>query len=262
VVTPSTGGSVWSPIVGGAITTVTTTATGSGYTFPPQLIVSAPPVGGIPATLTTTLTSGQIGTVTVVNPGAGYTTPPTIQIVNDSRDTTGTGAVLTAVISSSSGMMTGLICTNHGLAQTTVPTLAFSTGSMTATMLMNHVLTGWTVSTANASLQSNTLGIVYNGIATLGTAGSGSGRATFTNLITDIGVVQPRIGIITNFIQTNALVGSATGGTIVDAGFGFQQAPSIAIIPGGGAWPGTVLSCGSLAPTFGGISDTSYIQPI
>jgi hypothetical protein len=78
-VTPSSGSSTWTAIVGGAVnTTVTVGTAGSGYTFPPNVWFSAPPNGGIQATGYATISGGAVTAVTVTNQGAGYTSAPTI----------------------------------------------------------------------------------------------------------------------------------------------------------------------------------------
>ena len=147
-VTPSTGGSVWVPVVGGAInSTVAITAGGSGYLYPPILVIDAPPTGGIQATATCTISGAAINAVTVVNQGAGYTTAPNIRLINDPRDTVGSGGVLTVNATLvGSGALTALYPSNYGTSLTAVPTFTFSPASTTAaTAVMNFVVTGFTV---------------------------------------------------------------------------------------------------------------------
>ena len=70
------------PIVGGQIgAAATITAAGSGLLVPPLLVVSPPPLGGIPATMTCAISGGAIAAVTVVSQGAGYTAVPTVAVV-------------------------------------------------------------------------------------------------------------------------------------------------------------------------------------
>jgi hypothetical protein len=69
-------------IVGGALGGgVTVTAGGSGFAIPPVIALDAPPIGGIQATATCTITAGAIATVTLVNAGAGYTSTPNIYVL-------------------------------------------------------------------------------------------------------------------------------------------------------------------------------------
>ena len=70
------------PIVGGQVgAAATITAAGSGLLVPPLLIVSPPPLGGIPATMTCAISAGAVASVTVVSQGAGYTAVPTVAVV-------------------------------------------------------------------------------------------------------------------------------------------------------------------------------------
>jgi hypothetical protein len=73
--------------------TVTITNGGSGYTAPPTVTISAPPVGGIQATATANITAGSVTSVTITNPGAGYTGTPTITFSAPSSGTTATATV-------------------------------------------------------------------------------------------------------------------------------------------------------------------------
>ena len=78
-VTASSGASVWSTIVGGALnTSPTITNGGTNYDYAPILTVQAPPAGGIPASMTCTVSGGVINAVTVTNQGAGYTSAPLV----------------------------------------------------------------------------------------------------------------------------------------------------------------------------------------
>jgi len=79
---------------GGAVTSVTVTDAGSGYTDA-TVAFSAPPAGGVQATGTVQLDAGAITGVTITNPGKGYTAAPTVTITG----TGGTGATATAAVS-------------------------------------------------------------------------------------------------------------------------------------------------------------------
>lgn len=69
-------------IVGGTVAAPTVTQAGSGFTIPPLLIIDPPPVGGIQAQATCTVTAGGgINAVTVTVPGAGYATSPNFWIM-------------------------------------------------------------------------------------------------------------------------------------------------------------------------------------
>ena len=63
----------------GGVTSIELVGGGGVYTAPPTITLSAPPVGGTPATATCTIDStGAVNTVTVSSPGSGYTSPPTV----------------------------------------------------------------------------------------------------------------------------------------------------------------------------------------
>jgi hypothetical protein len=160
-VTASAGSSLWKAWVGGAIsTTVTISNGGSGYTYPPIVVISAPPPitsgGGIQATAICALTGGVVTSVTVTNQGAGYPTAPTITFVNDPREnpniaitgsttTFGSGAAAVATLTGA-GTVTGVVCQDHGTGLTAVPTLTFSGGggsSAAATAIMDWGITGF-----------------------------------------------------------------------------------------------------------------------
>ncbi len=61
----------------GAITAVTVTAGGSGYTAPPAVNITSPLAGGSGAAANATITNGAVTAVTVKSGGSGYLTPGT-----------------------------------------------------------------------------------------------------------------------------------------------------------------------------------------
>ena len=77
--TPVGGGATASStILAGAVTAVTPILGGSGYTVPPNVILTG--VGGTGATVIAVITLGVVTSFTVTNPGSGYTTPPIVTI--------------------------------------------------------------------------------------------------------------------------------------------------------------------------------------
>jgi hypothetical protein len=260
-VTPSAGGSTWVPVVGGANNgTVTITAGGSNYTFPPILIFDAPPAGGIQATGVCTISGGAINVVTVTNPGAGYTTVPNISVVNDPRDTTGSKGVLTAGALVGSGTLTALYPSAQGTALTAVPTFTFSPASTTAaTAVMNFVVTGFTI---GSGLSGTGYGNAQPFIV-LGSGGivSGTRAANVAGPIADVNLTIPRMAQLQGTSTAGGKAqASAVGASVVaDAGFGFQAVPSLVILPNGSGAPSTVAQ---LTAAVGGITDSSWIQRI
>jgi len=265
-VTPSSGSSKWQVVVGGAVSLTLTTATGTttagtGYNFPPIVVVDAPPAGGLQATaIVTSLTTGTVpvANVQIINQGAGYTSNPNLTFIPDPREqyaaTPGPTAVAVVVVTlTATGQVTGLYPTDSGTALTGVPTLTLTNATTTAlaTAIMNFCVTGvGTYTTGGSSLGSLTLLSVSNTIS------------ASTNFITNplhngVGVSFPRPARI-NATLSSGVASSTTGTVLEDQGLGIQQVPSMvplysitsttAVVP----QPGT--------PTVGGVTDTSYIQ--
>ena len=259
-VTASAGGSTWRAIVGGAInTTITITAGGAGYNFAPQLVIAAPPAGGLPATATCTVSGGVINAVTVVNQGAGYTTAPAVTILPDPREATQTApgpttaAVLTTALTGAN-TITGLVCTGQGTAQTAVPTLSFSGGggsSAAATAIMCFTMTSFSVGTATTAYGTSQPFFV----GTVG--GLTAGSTAYTNPLfqSQLSWVRPA-----QWNGTSAANGAvtATGAVAVDQGL-FQAVPNTYVLPSGSTTLPAALAI--VSANVGGISDTSMVQP-
>lgn len=65
----------------GCVTSIQVTATGSGYTKPPQVRIDPPHVaGGIQATAVSTVSAGGVSNILITNPGSGYLYPPTVTL--------------------------------------------------------------------------------------------------------------------------------------------------------------------------------------
>jgi len=140
-VTASAGSSVWRPVIGGAVSqTVTVGAGGQNYTYPPNVLFSAPPAGGIQATGYVTLSGGAVSSITMVNQGGGYTSPPTITFVNDPREginnvTLGYGAAATCALTGAK-TIAGIICVDPGSGGlTSIPTFTISGGGGSSEMI-------------------------------------------------------------------------------------------------------------------------------
>ena len=269
-VTPSSGSSVWCPIVGGAIsltcvtgvtasTGVVGSTVGAGYLYPPAAIISAPPPGGLQATAhvtgiptTAALLCAQ---VIIDNQGAGYPvastgfSSATITFVNDPRDTVGAGATV-RLGATGTGSLTGLYPINQGVPLTGVPTLAFSVGSAAATVLMNFTVTSFVTGWTSVVWQTAAAAMLF----------SSSNTSTATGICTNPlhmgGTTFPR----------PARISCAAGGPVVatsvieDGGFGIQLVPLLATV---GQFQLTGIS-GTVPPTavVGGVADTSWLQPI
>lgn len=265
-VTPNQGASKWVPIVGGAVSTTLSTATGTttagtGYNFPPICVIDAPPAGGMQATaIVTSLTTGgvPVANVQIINQGAGYTSNPNLTFIPDPRElqatTPGPTAVAVVVVTlTATGQLTGLYPYDHGSAQTSVTTLTITTATTTAaaTVVMNFCVTGvGTYTTGGSSLGTLELVSAPNTIA-----------AT-TNFLTNplhngVGLTFPRPARLVATLSSG-VASSTTGTALEDQGLGIQVVPNLlpvysitsttAVVP----QPGT--------PTVGGVTDTSFIQ--
>jgi len=269
-ITPSAGGSVWVPVVGGAInTTVTITAGGTNYSFPPLLVISAPPPGGIQATATCTVSAGAINAVTVTCQGAGYVTAPTILVIPDFRDTTGSGAVLTvnATLVGSGSLLamypSGAANTafaagvgGHGVPVTTAPTFTFAPASTTAaTAIMNFVVTAFTVTSGGAAYTPATQAANAALLVALGatTGANIAARAANTATLNDTLLTWARPAWASAGTSAGAVVD--TNKVIVDPGFGMQAAPAVCVIGS------SSTTTAAATATVGGVADTSFVQP-
>ena len=254
-VSSTSGASVWQTVVGGAISaTLTTGAAGSGYLYPPIVVIDAPPYGGLQATAyVTSLTTGTvpIANITVVNQGAGYTVAPNITFVNDPRDTAGTGAACTVTLTATN-QLTGLYPTNNGTPVTAVPTITIGAGNAAATAIMNFTVNSWTQTGAGSSLSYAEVRSVNNTVAVQ--------TLPVVNPLHSTGCVFPRpCRIVANVSGGTA---TTTGAIYEDAGLGIQQIPGLAAIYAiiSATTTGTLPTF--TAATVQGISDTSTIQPV
>ena len=262
VVTASAGGSAWTAIVGGAINaTVTITTAGAGYNYTPRLVISAPPVGGIQATATCTISGGAINAVTVVNQGAGYLTAPTIQVIADPRDALAAtpGPTTTAVLTVNATLagaqtITAVVCTNQGTVLTAVPTLTFTGGggsSAAATVVMCFAATGFTVGAGGAAYgNAQPFGVITTGGIVAGSAGA------VVNPYIANGMFTPRQANMSG-VSTSGGAVTATGLVVNDPGL-FQAVPSGLVLAGGSGLATTVAQ---VTITVGGVADTVTLQP-
>ena len=252
--TPNTGGSIWRSIVGGAInTSVTVSNGGSNYVYPPTVLFSAPPPGGVPATGYCTLSGGAVSTVTVTDQGAGYNVPPTVTFVNDPREgangvATGSGAAAVTVLTGA-GTVTALVCLDHGTGgQTAIVTVTAASGSAAATVVMCWSITAYTVS-------STTAGSGYATPVIISAYDTAPAQTTNTNPTISSSLVREREARIVGAITGTAL--TATGQVVKDGGVYAAQPTLYAygFIQGAGAVQAV------LAATMGGNTDTSTIFP-
>lgn len=260
-VAASAGSSVWQAFVGGAVnTSVTVTNGGAAYTYPPQVIFSAPPYsaqgGGIQATGHCALTNGAVSSVTVDNQGAGYPSAPTITFVNDPRELSPAASTITAGYNAAAtctltgaNTITGLICLDHGTPLTAVPTLSFSGGggsSAAATAIMCWSITAFTP-TAGTGFTGNSL---LSGLDAFPTT-----AAAYTNPATQSGLVVTRLAQI--LMPESGGAPTATGAVFYDGGI-YTSTPTALVTTNGAL----ITQTATFAFTMGGLTDTSYLCPM
>lgn len=259
-VTVSAGGSTWTPVVGGAVSSVTVGTAGSGYGKTPLVFFSAPPTGGVQATGYATLSGSTVGSITMVNPGAGYTSAPAVTIVQNPADTNtvSTAAAATASISGSAGTITALLCTNIGLPQTSLPTLTISapTSGTTATATAIGCFTTTAAATTGTAGAGYGTSLTYQVDAVGGN--NTSTAATYNSPNVSTSIFKPRKGNI-------GTLASSAGGAIANAtlpildGGLFQTAsPSFLLYGAPISTPSTVVT---FTTAVGGVTDTSFITP-
>lgn len=173
-VVATAGNSVWASIIGGVLTSVAVTNGGANYAYPPLVFFDAPagtpnptvlnpngaPVSpGFMASAYATITSGVVTGITLNDQGAGYVTVPNTYLVNDPRDTTGSGASATAVIGGAN-QLSGVVSINHGTAVTSLPSLTISGGGGsggTAVPIADFAVTGINVTAGGTGFPTSSI---------------------------------------------------------------------------------------------------------
>jgi hypothetical protein len=265
------GGSLWQPIVGGALgfSSVVTANAGAGYGVPPIVFIPAPPpasnnangVGGVQASGYVGISGGTVSGFTFTNVGAGYQTAPIPVLLPNPTDpniNTGITAGTLSFTLVTGGGLTAVLCTNNGAALSNPNNFTLTvSGAGTAASL-----TGF-------AMQTVTVGSV--------TTGAGLGYGTVAALLTTVGGVPPT-GTVTNpefnriaWLPRPAQIGIAvTGagsvapqaGTIYDGGLFLTNAvPTVVLQTQPGlAGTGSVNILG-LALTMGSATDICTMQP-
>jgi hypothetical protein len=239
VVTASAGSSTWQAVMGPLVSTTATLLTpGSNYLYPPLVQISSPSFPGIQATGHTTISGGAVASIVIDNQGGGYTSVPSINLVNDPRDSTGSGATGSLALTGQ-GTVAGVLCLDHGTTLTSVPTLSFSGGggsSAAATAIMDFTLTGYTVSVGGAGFSAN--------LEVWGVPAFVAGTAAYTNPMTQTGLVAMRRGSIVGATSGGAV--TATGALVTDGGH-YETVPGLVY-----ASSSLVTTAATLVATVGG----------
>jgi FtsP/CotA-like multicopper oxidase with cupredoxin domain len=134
----------------GAITGITVTNQGTGYTCPPNVAIASTYGSGAAAHATFTASSGYVSAITLVNGGTNYFAPVVTVTGN------GTGATADATIDPYSGTITGIALTNPGTGYTSA-SISISDSGGTGTGAMATAA----VSTATIAVVVDAAGIGY-----------------------------------------------------------------------------------------------------
>ena len=251
-VTISGQNSIWRAVVGGAVSqTVVVSNGGSNYTYPPAILFSSPPSGGIQATGYAALSGGALSTITMVNQGGGYTSPPTISIVNDPREginnvTLGFGA---SAVCSLTGAQTiaGIVCVDPGTGgRTAVPSFTFSGGggsSLAATPVMCWSILSYTP-TSGAGYTTSSL---LSGLDAFPAA-----NTTILNPAIQSQWVKTKQAVI--LMPATAGAPTATGAVFYDGGI-YTSVPTSLVTTGGEL----ITTSATITFGMGGNNDTSHI---
>ncbi|CAB4127537.1 hypothetical protein UFOVP95_6 [uncultured Caudovirales phage] len=254
----------------GSIGSVGITNTGSGYTTPPTVTVSAPnQSNGIQATVVASISNAAstITNVSITSGGTGYTQFPTVTIA---APTSPYGVQAQAVVTSiTSGAVTSIQITNPGYGYTTAPAITFSSGSAAATAVVGSgLVTSLTVTNAGSG---------YTSAPTLSFSGGGGSSAAavagpLTFAVGTIGVIvnssgtgyssPPTViftgGGYTRIAAATAIVfgGIVTGIIVTDPGAGYTSAPAVSF---SGGSPTTAATATALL-TSNTLSDVAGFQ--
>ena len=261
IATVGGGGSLWTPIVGGALAvagTLVTAQAGAGYGIAPMVFIPPPPgpannangVGGLPAHAIAFISSGTVSSITLTNQGAGYPSQGstfTLALIPQPFDpnlSTGiTAATLTYSIAGS-GSITGVICTNSG-----APLAAFNPGL--------------TLTASGAGTNSTLVPIIMQSVVSA-TLSAGTGIAGASAMVTTVGG-NPSLGSLGSTPEFNKMAFkprpaqisvvtasstvAAQAGVVIDGGL-FEGVPTPLFILGSAAsgslaWPTITLTMGT-----------------
>ena len=223
---PSKGYYTWDAIdliSVGSVGAVGITATGSGYTIPPDVVVSAPnQSNGVQATVQASISNAAstIININITNGGTGYTSFPTVTI---DAPTSPYGVQAQAYVNSISaaGVIGGITISNAGYGYTSAPAITFSSGTAAATAVIGSGLV--------TSLSITNAGSGYTSAPTL-TFSGGSGGSGASAVAGPLTFAVGTIGVIVN--TSGAGYGSVP--TVVFTGGGYSRiAQATAIVFGG-----------------------------
>ena len=235
---PSKGYFTWNAIdliSVGSVGSVGITATGSGYTTPPDVTVSSPnQANGVQATIVASISNAAstITNISITSGGTGYTSFPTVTI---DAPTSPYGVQAQAVVTSiTSGAVSSIQITNPGYGYSTAPSVTFSSGSAAATAVIGSGLV--------SSLSITNAGSGYTSAPTISfSGGGGSGAAAVAGPLTfktgTIGILVTTSGTGYSSVPSVVIDAAPSGGTNAAATaivFGGQVTQVIVTNPGAG----------------------------
>ena len=263
------GGSLWNPIVGGALTcagTLVTAQAGAGYGIAPMLFIPPPPgpannangVGGVAAHAIAFIAGGTISSVTLTNQGAGYPAATTFTIVAvpqpfDPNLSSGITAATLTFTPSGSGSITAVICTNNGapVAGPYTPGITLTpsgagTNATIAAVMMQSVLSA-TLTAGPGIAGGAAMVTTVGGNPSLGSLGS---TPEF-----NYKAFKPRPAQISVVTATSTI--AAQNGVVIDGGL-FENTPSPIFM--GGSAQSYSLGGPTITLTMGTQNDNVVIQ--
>lgn len=204
--------------------------------------------GNITVNTVGNLTTGNITTTALTLPvtaaGTGYVTAPTVTL----SGTGATGGAATAVVNTTTGLVTGYTIVNNGVGFTGIPTVTLLGGGAPAVAATpgTAATTGTSVTSITAGSGATGANGYVNAPAVSFTGGGGSGAAATAAVNTTTGVVT--------FTVTNGGTGYTTAPTVVLTGGGAPTTPATSVPVVGsfaGAAPVSLVTAGIL--TVGGV---------
>lgn len=255
----------------GSVGSVGITNTGSGYTTPPTVTVSAPnEANGVQATVVASISNAAstITNITITAGGTAYTSFPSVTIA---PPTSPYGVQAQAVVTGiTGGAVSSIQITNPGYGYNAAPAITFSSGAAAATAVVGSGLV--------SALTITNAGSGYTSAPTLTfTGGGGSGATAVAGPLTfkvgTIGVIVTDSG--TGYTSTPTVViaaapsggtnaaataivfgGQVTGVVVTNPGAGYTTAPSVSF---SGGTPTTAATAKALL-TSDDLSDVASFQ--
>jgi len=215
----ATGSSANASLGVATIGSASVTSPGAGYTAVPTVTFSAPTTG---TTATGTLPNGLlVNSATLTNAGgAGYTAAPTVAFSASG----GSGAAATAVVNTTTGVVTAINITNAGTGYTAVPTITVTGGGATTTATATAVdgLTSVINVTGAGSGYVTTPAITFSsaGQTTTGVAASALNPSSNTVSITTTGgaISLPTVNALALNITSGGGSVTQSGTTLLNIG--------------------------------------------